>query len=114
MVRNFVLVDDLDQSPGAETIYFTVNGQDYEIDLSEENVQRFNSALQEFVDAARRVARQPASGRGRQSRRQSSGGNSGRDNVAEIRQWAQANGYDVSGRGRIKKEVLAAYDEAHQ
>jgi Lsr2 len=74
MVRNFVLVDDLDQSPGAQTIYFTVNGQEYEIDLSEENVERFNSALREFVDAARPVTRQPTSGRGRQSRRQGSGG----------------------------------------
>jgi Lsr2 len=111
MTRRFVLVDDLDQSEEAETIYFTVDGQEYEIDLSEENAERFHSALQEFVDAARPVRRQPATGRGRQSRRQSGG--SGRDDIPQIRAWAESQGMDVSARGRIKKEIIDAYDEAH-
>jgi hypothetical protein len=47
----------------------------------------------------------------RTARRQSSGG---RDDIPQIRAWAEANGYDVSARGRIKKEVIDAYDEAHK
>jgi Lsr2 len=48
----------------------------------------------------------------RRPRRQS--GDSGRNDSHEIRQWAEANGYDVSPRGRIKKEVIEAYDQAHR
>ena len=29
-------------------------------------------------------------------------------------QMLEANGYEVSARGRIKKEVIDAYDEAHK
>jgi Lsr2 len=45
MAQRLVLIDDLDESEGAETITYTVNGQDYEIDLSEENAQRFYDVL---------------------------------------------------------------------
>ena len=40
-------------------------------------------------------------------------GASGRDDIPQIRAWAEANGYEVSARGRIKKEVIDAYDAAH-
>lgn len=30
-----------------------------------------------------------------------------------VRAWAADNGYDVSGRGRLHREVEAAYAEAH-
>ena len=30
-----------------------------------------------------------------------------------IRDWANSNGYEVSGRGRIKKEIVEAFDAAH-
>jgi Lsr2 len=91
-----------------------VAGQDYEIDLSEDNVQRFHEALEPFVAKSRQVKHQPGPTRrrGGDGRRSSAG--SGRDDIPQIRQWAQANGYDVSERGRIKKEVLDAYDEAHR
>ena len=32
--------------------------------------------------------------------------------VGEIRAWARAQGYAVSDRGRLRREVVAAYDEA--
>lgn len=32
---------------------------------------------------------------------------------ADIRRWAQDNGYDVSPRGRIPAKVAMAYREAH-
>ncbi|MFP3821748.1 histone-like nucleoid-structuring protein Lsr2, partial [Bacillus sp. SIMBA_008] len=39
-------------------------------------------------------------------------GGSGRDplELAQIRRWARANGYELSDRGRISKEILNAYD----
>ncbi|HVI80522.1 MAG TPA: Lsr2 family protein, partial [Candidatus Acidoferrum sp.] len=85
-----------------------------EIDLSEENAQRFYDVLGIYIEKSRRVERQAAptrrgSGTGR--RRNTSGG---RDDIPQIRAWAEANGHEVSARGRIKKEVIDAYDEAHK
>jgi hypothetical protein len=114
MAQKVMLIDDLDQSEGAETIRYSVDGKDYEIDLSEKNAQRFREALKEFIDASREVEQPPVLTLTptRTSRRQSSGG-SGRDDIAQIRSWAESQGLDVSARGRIKKEVIEAYDKAH-
>jgi hypothetical protein len=40
-------------------------------------------------------------------------GSRGKDELAEIRAWAKKNGHEVSERGRIKQDVLDAYDAAH-
>jgi len=113
VAQRVVLTDDLDGSEAAETITYTINGQDYEIDLSEGNAQRFHDAFNTYIEKSRRVERQTApTRRGRGNGRRRSGG-SGRDDIPQIRQWAEANGYEVSGRGRIKKDVIDAYDQAH-
>ena len=116
MVRQFVLVDDLDGSEGAETISYTINGQDYEIDLSEDNAEKFHDALEPYIKKSREVRRQADTTRRSRGdgRRRSSGGSSGRDDIPQIRAWAEAQGMNVNARGRIKKEILDAYDEAHK
>jgi hypothetical protein len=45
----------------------------------------------------------------------SSNGASGRtkQQLADIRAWANASGYQVADRGRVAAEVIAAYDAAH-
>ncbi len=50
------------------------------------------------------------------TRRKSSagGGSSGRSDIGDIRAWAQAQGMKVAERGRIKKEIIDADDEAHK
>jgi hypothetical protein len=113
VAQRVVLSDDLDGSEATQTLQYTIDGQEYEIDLSEENVQRFHEALEPFVSNSREVERRPAPvrrGRGDGRRRSSA---SGRDDIPQIREWAQANGYYVSARGRVKKDVIDAYDEAH-
>jgi uncharacterized membrane protein len=113
MARHFVFVDDLDGSEGAETISYSINGQDYEIDLSEDNAEKFHDALEPYIQKSREVRRQADQTRRRDGRRRSGGG-SGRDDIPQIRAWAEANGHEVSARGRIKKEIIDAYDEAHK
>src|SRR3954454_14398562 len=108
MAQRLVLIDDLDGSEGDQTITYTVNGQEYEIDLSEKNVDKFNKALAPFIEKSRPVERQafiptPTRSSGTR-RRSSSGGGSTRSDLGEIRAWAQANGHQVAERGRIKKE----------
>src|SRR5207245_6663478 len=38
-------------------------------------------------------------------------GASGRDDIPQIRAWAESQGMDVSARGRIKKEIIDAYED---
>src|SRR3954452_14065760 len=101
MAQRLILIDDLDESEGAETITYTINGQDYEIDLSEENAQRFYDVLGPYIERSRRVQHQATPMPRRNGRRRNGG--SGRDYTPQIRAWAEANGHEVSGRGRIKK-----------
>jgi septation ring formation regulator EzrA len=113
MAQRVVLSDDLDGSEAIQTIIYTIDGQEYEIDLSEENIQRFHEALEPFVSASRQVQRQAAPTRRRGDGRRRSGSR-WQDDIPQIRAWAEAQCMDVSARGRIKKEILDAYDEAHQ
>jgi hypothetical protein len=113
VAQRVILIDDLDGSEATQTLSYTIDGQEYELDLSEENVQRFHEALEPFVSKSRKVERHTAPvrrGRGDSPRRSSA---DGRNDIPQIRAWAEANGYQVSARGRIKKEVINAYDQAH-
>ena len=113
MAQRVVFVDDIDGTEGAETLRYSVDGLDYEIDLSDANVKKFRDALAPYIEKSRTVERSPAlsGGRGRTRRRTSSGRS--RDELSQIRAWAEANGHDVAPRGRIKAELLEAYDKAH-
>lgn len=99
-----VLEDDLDGSGADETVTFGLDGVNYEIDLSTKNAARLRDSLAKYVGAARRT---PARGR-RGSRGRSSGAN-----ASEVRDWARANGYQVSERGRVPADIKTAYDAAH-
>ncbi|HET7398894.1 MAG TPA: Lsr2 family protein [Intrasporangium sp.] len=103
----YILVDDLDGGPAAETVTFALDGASYEIDLSDDNARQLRDDLSRWVGHARRTGgggRRPAGGR-RQSAK--------RTDLSAIREWARANGRPVSDRGRISAEVQAAYDRAH-
>ena len=41
MARQTTITDDMDGSPNPETISYSFDGQDYEIDLSPENREKF-------------------------------------------------------------------------
>ena len=92
MAQRVVLTDDLDGSEATQTLNYTVGGQEYEIDLSEENVQRFHEALEPFVSKSRQVERRAApTRRGRGDGRRRSGA-SGRNDIPQIREWAESQG----------------------
>ena len=58
MAQKVILVDDLDGSEGSQTVTYTVHGQEYEIDLSEKNAQKFRDALAPYIEKSRPVQRQ--------------------------------------------------------
>jgi len=82
-------------------VRFGVGGSEYEIDLSEKNAAKLRKQLAPFVDHARR-----ASGQGRRPVRTAASRRRSRD----IRAWAQAQGIQLSERGRIPAGIAAQYE----
>lgn len=105
------LTDDLDGSKADRTIAFSFDGTNYEIELSKKNATAFEKALKPYLDAARRT-RSSSAGRSRTTTGATSRART-RTDLAQIREWAVANGHDVSERGRIAQTVQDAYDAAH-
>lgn len=103
------LVDDLDGTPIADgegkTVSLSLDGVSYEIDLSDAHVDELTEALAPFVGAARKT--------GRKTPARTGSTKSNSDDLQKIREWAKANGHDVSDRGRIAATVRDAYDAAN-
>lgn len=100
------LIDDLDGGEADETISFTLDGKAFEIDLNNENAAGLRDALAPFVGAARRAGGAAAVSRTKSYARSTRT----RQETAEIREWAAANGHSVSARGRIPSAVIEAYE----
>lgn len=117
MARRIVhqLVDDLDgtilEVGEGETVLFSLDGVAYEIDLTAGNAAALRDALAPYVDAGRSVSSRgggtASSGAARKRRR------SGQQDYSAVREWAKANGHNVSERGRVPASVLEAYEAAH-
>ena len=100
-------VDDLEgtSSGDVQTVKFGLDGVTYEIDLNSENANSLRESLSGYVNAARRTG----------GRRRSSAivrGADDRSRSKAIREWAAANGHDVSERGRLAASLVAAYQAA--
>jgi hypothetical protein len=106
-----ILEDDLDGSQADETVTFGLDGVTYEIDLSSGNAARLRDELASWVGHARRAGGRKTTGSGPARASASSSGK--RTDLAAVREWARANGHQVSDRGRISAQIQAAYDKAH-
>jgi hypothetical protein len=100
------LVDDLDGSEADESISFTLDGNALEIDLSTENAEKLRDILAPYIAAARRGDRQPV----RRQQPMSAASAAPREATGPIREWAAANGFKISARGRISAHVIKAYE----
>jgi hypothetical protein len=107
------LIDDLDGKKADRTVEFSLDGTAYTIDLSDANAGKLRKALDPFIAAGTRVGR--GSGRTQQRHAVASGRPPGsRDENKAIREWAAANGHQISERGRIPQSVSDAYRAAHR
>jgi hypothetical protein len=99
------LVDDLDQAKADETVSFSLDGRDYEIDLSRAHAGELRKMADRYIAAARkaRTAVHPRSGRRTQADRERS---------RRIRAWAVERGLMTSERGRIPEHVTREYEAA--
>jgi len=101
----------------AEEVSFSYDGYSYGLDLCAPHATAFHDTLQSLIGWS--TDRSPMSA----GRRIRSGGTStnragqparrDREQIGAIREWANANGYKVSTRGRIPAEVEDAYNAAH-
>ena len=108
-----ILTDDLDGEElplGTRSTRFSLDGVEYEIDLSADNARGLAEALSPYISAGRRVGGSRAAASAPRAARAKS---SDADRLQAIRSWAQGNGYTVGDRGRIKAEIVDAYDSAH-
>ena len=96
--------EELEAGKG-ETVSFSINGSDYQIDVTDSEAKTFHSAFDKYVKSATKVT-----GRRAGTRRASGSGRTS-DELTEIRNWANANGYQVAPRGRVKADIIAAFDK---
>lgn len=102
------LIDDIDGSPADTTVTFALDGERFEIDLSDANAAQMRESLAPWIAGARplrgRATGRPGAGAARRSR-------SGAPSEAQaIREWARENNIEVSDRGRIKAEIVEMYN----
>jgi hypothetical protein len=97
------LVDDLDGSSAVATVQFGYQGTNFEIDLSEANSFALRSALEPYITAGRKTS---TGGVKAQAAR------TDKAVTKAIREWAEANNWDIKSRGRIPHEVVEAYNAA--
>jgi hypothetical protein len=100
-----ILEDDFDGGKADETVAFSLDGAEYEIDLSAGNAKNLRDALAPWLAHARKTG-----GRRKRGQRQASAPSS---SSSDIRAWAISNGFDVSSRGRVSADVREAYEKAH-
>jgi Lsr2 len=104
-----ILVDDLDGSPGAETVRLGWNGDWRELDLSKRNLAALDRVLTKYWNAGRPVSsRSTARRRAASSRTKST-----RRDPKRIRAWASEQGIQVPARGRIPAAIERQFDEAN-
>jgi hypothetical protein len=100
------LIDDISGEEAQESVRFALDGVEYEIDLAEENAVELRKALEPYIARGRRI-------RGASAGQRSAATTSSREQTRRIREWAVANGYNPSARGRISQDIMKAYEEAH-
>ncbi len=116
------LDNDGERRPAETVTFYSSTGMQHEIEVCEEHrkdIDEVLEAIDSFTGHARRigpnapqrrqqaVAPAPAKANGR------SRGNADYDAKA-VREWAQSQGIEVSGRGRISATVLEQYRAATQ
>lgn len=107
------VIDDYDnESIADETVYFAIDGVDFEIDVSHTNAATLRAAFEPWTPHARTVRRirGKAAKPGRTVAQHST---ASREESAAIRTWARAQGQRVSARGRIPMEIVEAYRTTH-
>ncbi|MGD9705956.1 MAG: Lsr2 family protein [Acidimicrobiia bacterium] len=101
------IVDDLDASPADETVPFSLDGLQYEIDLSVVNAAELRRLVASYSAVAR--LREPRGAVEAQRRSAAE-----RRRTSAIRRWARTQGLHVTSRGRLPDQVIDRYLHRHE
>lgn len=96
--------DDLDNTPlkadEVHVIKFSLNGNNYIIDLSAKNAEKLEAALKPFISAARKDTLAAKK-------------NTNSPDPKQVREWALSVGIKVAARGKLSNEIIDKYLAAH-
>ncbi|MGP5262786.1 Lsr2 dimerization domain-containing protein [Glutamicibacter arilaitensis] len=92
-----IRVSDLSGKRDAEVLQFSVGDETFEIDVTYEEKSVMEQTLGKFLTVARR---KPSSAKNLPTRAMES---------KAIREWAEANGHDLSPQGRLPKRIIELY-----
>jgi hypothetical protein len=113
------LVDDLDETDADETVSFSLDGVNYEIDLSEKNAHEMRELIGRYCDHGRRLRRGAPTGRPKTDGGWNSAqppirpGRLKKEERAAITRFAQTHHLPApSARGKIAAELKLAWQEA--
>ncbi|WKD60008.1 histone-like nucleoid-structuring protein Lsr2 [Corynebacterium caspium] len=103
--------DDLDgtelDSSQVNILRFAFQGKSYYLDLSPENAEEFQEIMERYIQHAH-VDTAASTGNSRNNTI------ARRDyNPTKVRVWARQAGYQISERGKIPHEIIAAYRAAN-
>jgi hypothetical protein len=111
------MIDDLtgEEAEHISAVEFALDGVTYQLDLSDENAAKLRDTLARYADAGRRTGGRKRTGRSVSPPARKAGASAGynRETLKSIREWAKHNGHNVSDRGRLSAEVVAAWEAAH-
>lgn len=102
------LIDDLDGGEADETVKFSLDGVQYEVDLSKKNAEKLREDFAPYVAAGVKVGRGGVVVGGRAARGRG-GAAADREQNKAIRAWAKKEGRNISDRGRIPQEIVDEY-----
>lgn len=112
------LIDDMDGSEAAETVRFSLDGMDLEIDLNEANAEALRSILRPYVEKARRKSKLQVIKGGKTAHTPPTPIVRNRES-SKVREWAtspegqrilKARGLTVAPRGRISGRIEELYE----
>src|SRR3954451_9447816 len=96
------LTDDTNGKPADETVTFSLDGREYEIDLTSKNAAALRKAFDVYVTNGRRMGgRRPRSAAARGSSRSKSD-----VDTKAVRDWANKNGHKASEWGPSPTSVI--------
>jgi Lsr2 len=105
-----VMTDDLTGGEASQTIHFSLDNNDYVIDLNDKNAAALRADFEKYIEAGRKYR---ADGAAAKPKRGAVRGPAAGVDTAAVREWARANGHEVSERGRVSKKIIEAYAEAN-
>lgn len=106
MAKREVVESDISGQPDAATVMFGLEGDWFEIDLTEAEKKKLEQALKPYLTKGRK----PTS----QGEKKRVVPETTAEEREQIRVWARSKGFETPPRGRVPKEIMAAYDKAHK